>query len=271
MKHYYSKYYALMLSLILVASLLLIGCNRSATEGILPDDSTVEEVVVDEMSDSDTSMEDSDSSMQALLDDDIDETTNTNEEQQDAENTTVGQSDSDGETTPETTVVDELEESADSATMTQEDPVTGNSEAMAETIVGAGPGTYTVQSGDWVYKIARMFNITPIALLQANPVIGANQQVYPGQELVIPGANQPEISIEEQAPVENNTVEDENATSIMAPANALSSDTYEVNAGDTMFSISQKLGVSVDALSAANDISEPFMIYVGQTLVVPSE
>ena len=277
MKHYYSKYYALMLSLILVASLLLIGCNRSATEGILPDDSTVEEVVVDEMSDSDTSMEDSDSSMQALLDDDIDETTNTNEEQQDAENTTVEQSDSDGETTPETTVVDELEESADSATMTQEDPVTENSEATAETIVGAGPGTYTVQSGDWVYKIARMFNITPIALLQANPVIGANQQVYPGQELVIPGANQPEISIEEQAPlenntpIENNTVEDENATSIMAPANALSSDTYEVNAGDTMFSISQKLGVSVDALSAANDISEPFMIYVGQTLVVPSE
>ena len=251
-----------MLSLILVASLTLVGCNRSATEGILPDDSTVEEVVVDEMSDSDTNMEDSDSSMQALLDDDIDETTNTNTEQQDAENTTVEQSDSDGETTPETTVVDELEE---------------NTEAMAETIVGAGPGTYTVQSGDWVYKIARMFNITPMALLQANPVIGANQQVYPGQELVIPGANQPEISIEEQAPienntpVENNTVEDENATSIMAPANALSSDTYEVNAGDTMFSISQKLGVSVDALSAANDISEPFMIYVGQALVVPSE
>ena len=57
----------------------------------------------------------------------------------------------------------------------------------------------------------------------------------------------------------------------MAPANALSSDTYEVNAGDTMFSVSQKLGVSVDALSAANDISEPFMIYVGQALVVPSE
>ena len=181
------------------------------------------------------------------------------------------QSDSNGETTPETTVVDELEENTDSATMTQEDPATENSEAMAETIVGAGPGTYTVQSGDWVYKIARMFNITPIALLQANPVIGANQQVYPGQELVIPGANQPEITIEEQAPVENNTVEDENSTAIMAPANALASDTYEVNAGDTMFSISQKLGVSVDALAAANDISEPFMIYVGQALVVPSE
>ena len=68
-----------MLSLILFASFLLVGCNRSATEGILPDDSTAEEVVVDEMSDSDTNMEDSDSSMQALLNDDIDETTNTNE------------------------------------------------------------------------------------------------------------------------------------------------------------------------------------------------
>ena len=271
MKHYYSKYYILVLSLILVASLSLVGCNRSATEGILPDDSTVEEVAIEEMSDSDTSIEDSDSGMQALLDDDIEETNNTNEEQQDAENTTVEQSDSDGEITPETVVMEESEEITDSVTTTEEDTVTENSEAAAETIVGAGPGTYTVQSGDWVYKIARMFNITQIALLQANPVIGANQQVYPGQELVIPGANQPEITIEEQAPVENNTVEDENSTAIMAPANALASDTYEVNAGDTMFSISQKLGVSVDALAAANDISEPFMIYVGQALVVPSE
>ena len=78
MKHYYSKYYILVLSLILVASLSLVGCNRSATEGILPDDSTVEEVAIEEMSDSDTSIEDSDSGMQALLDDDIEETNNTN-------------------------------------------------------------------------------------------------------------------------------------------------------------------------------------------------
>lgn len=271
MKYYYSKYFALVLSVILIASFVLVGCNRSATEGILPDDSTVEEVAIDEMSDSDPSTEESESSMQALLDDDMDGVTNTNEEQQDIANSTVELSDSDGETASETAVVEELEDSTDTAVMTQEDPVTDTSAAIADAIVGAGPDTYTVQSGDWVYKIARMFNITAMTLLQANPIIGPNQQVYPGQELVIPGTNQSEISSEEQAPVESNTVEDENATSIMAPANALSSDTYEVRTGDTMFSISQKLGVSVDALSATNDISEPFMIYAGQTLAVPSQ
>ncbi len=272
MKHYYSKYFALVLSLILMASFVLAGCNRSSTEGILPEDSTVEEVAIDEMSDSDSSMQESDSSMQELLDDDMDDGTNTNEDQQDIANSTLEQTDSDGETVSETAVVEELEDSTDTAVMTQDDPVTDTSAAIADTMVGiVDPATYTVQSGDWVYKIARMFNITPVALLQANPIIGINQQVYPGQELVIPGANQSETSGEEQAPVESNTVEDENATSIMAPANTLLPDTYEVKAGDTMFSVSQKLGVSVDALSATNDISEPFMIYVGQTLAVPSE
>ena len=79
MKHYYPKYFALVLSLILMTSFILAGCNRSATEGILPEDSTVEEVAIDEMSGPDSSMEESESSMQALLDDDMDDGTNTNE------------------------------------------------------------------------------------------------------------------------------------------------------------------------------------------------
>ena len=275
MKNYYSKYFALVISLILMASFVLVGCNRSATEGILPEDSTVEEVAIDEMSESDSSMEESDSSMQALLDDDMNDEANTDEEQQDNANSTLEQSDSDSATVSDTSVVEELEDNTDTDTdtevMIQDDPVMDTSAAIADTIVGTDPATYTVQSGDWVYKIARMFSITPMALMQANPIIGTNQQVYPGQELVIPGANQSNTSNEVQTPVESNTVEDESSTSIMAPANALSSDTYEVKAGDTMFSISQKLGVSVDTLSATNDISEPFMIYVGQALTVPSE
>ena len=274
MKNYYSKYFALVISLILMASFVLVGCNRSATEGILPEDSTVEEVAevaIDEMSESDSSMEESDSSMQALLDDDMNDEVNTDEEQQDNANSTLEQSDSDSATVSDTSVDEELADNTDTEVVIQDDPVMDTSAAIADTIVSTGPATYTVQSGDWVYKIARMFSITPMALMQANPIIGTNQQVYPGQELVIPGANQSNTSNEVQTPVESNTVEEESSTSIMAPANALSSDTYEVKAGDTMFSISQKLGVSVDTLSATNDISEPFMIYAGQALTVPSE
>ncbi|MDF2548548.1 MAG: hypothetical protein K0R93_3446 [Anaerosolibacter sp.] len=44
---------------------------------------------------------------------------------------------------------------------------------------------------------------------------------------------------------------------------------YVVQAGDTLFSISQKLGVNYDALLRENSITDPNMIYVGQKLLIP--
>ncbi|MDF2548537.1 MAG: hypothetical protein K0R93_3435 [Anaerosolibacter sp.] len=44
---------------------------------------------------------------------------------------------------------------------------------------------------------------------------------------------------------------------------------YVVQPGDTLFSISQKLGVSYDALLRENSITDPNMIYVGQKLLIP--
>lgn len=44
---------------------------------------------------------------------------------------------------------------------------------------------------------------------------------------------------------------------------------YVVQAGDTLFSISQKLGVSYDALLRESSITDPNMIYVGQKLLIP--
>ncbi|MBB6218625.1 LysM repeat protein [Anaerosolibacter carboniphilus] len=44
---------------------------------------------------------------------------------------------------------------------------------------------------------------------------------------------------------------------------------YVVQPGDTLYSISQKLGVSYDALLRENSITDPNMIYVGQKLLIP--
>jgi LysM repeat protein len=44
---------------------------------------------------------------------------------------------------------------------------------------------------------------------------------------------------------------------------------YVVQAGDTLFSISQKLGVSYETLLRENSITDPNMIYVGQKLLIP--
>lgn len=44
---------------------------------------------------------------------------------------------------------------------------------------------------------------------------------------------------------------------------------YTVQAGDTLFSIAQRFGVSLDDVIEANNIENPDVIYEGQTLTIP--
>lgn len=46
--------------------------------------------------------------------------------------------------------------------------------------------------------------------------------------------------------------------------------TYTVRSGDTLSSIAQELGTTVEALVEANDIADPDVIDIGQQLTVPS-
>lgn len=44
---------------------------------------------------------------------------------------------------------------------------------------------------------------------------------------------------------------------------------YTIEQGDTLYSISRQFGVSVDTLIEVNNISNPDVIHVGDTLVIP--
>ena len=62
---------------------------------------------------------------------------------------------------------------------------------------------------------------------------------------------------------------------VLAPAVAAQDPTpepevYEVQPGDTLFSIAQRFGSSVDAIVAANNIANPSLISVGQKLIIPT-
>ena len=55
-----------------------------------------------------------------------------------------------------------------------------------------------------------------------------------------------------------------------APARAQSSGPeYVVQEGDTLYSIAQAFGVSVEALQQANNIADPSLLSIGQRLIIP--
>ena len=56
-----------------------------------------------------------------------------------------------------------------------------------------------------------------------------------------------------------------------APATPVAGKRYKVRAGDTMWAIAQKYGVTIAALKAANPKVNPATMRVGTVLVIPSK
>lgn len=103
--------------------------------------------------------------------------------------------------------------------------------------------TYTVKSGDTLYSIATKAKVSVQQIVTANQIKNANL-IYPGQTLLIPGK-----------------------TSGSKPQTTIKYHT--VRSGDTLYAISKRYGVSIQKISAANKISNPNLIRVGQVLVIP--
>ena len=110
------------------------------------------------------------------------------------------------------------------------------------------PTTYTLQQGEYPYCIARRFNINPATLLSVNG-LSENSLVQPGTTLTIP---------------QNATGFPGNRTLHSHPT------TYTVKSGDTLNSIACYFGdVDPSAIAAANNLSTPYDLKVGETLQIP--
>jgi len=107
----------------------------------------------------------------------------------------------------------------------------------------ATPGVmvHTVSFGETLFSIAQAYGVTVEAIAAANGLTYP-YLIYVGQELVIP-------EVGEATPVAGQV--------------------YVVQYGDTLFSIAQAYGTTVEALAEANGLTHPYIIYVGQQLVIP--
>jgi LysM repeat protein len=113
--------------------------------------------------------------------------------------------------------------------------------------------TYVVQRGDTLFRIAINHGLTLGELARANHIVNPDV-IYAGQVLVIPDG---ESEIDDSLPED------------VATGEEVSSGTYVIQKGDTLFRIALRFGVSTQALAQANGIVNPSYIYAGQTLIIP--
>ncbi len=145
------------------------------------------------------------------------------------------------------TTVDELANLNDLATNTiyvgqvLQIPNTGNSGVEMPDM----DTVYIVQKGDTLYSIALKYNTTPAAIMNKNNLTSNILSV--GQTLTIPGD------------VESTGDDDD----------VINTNTYIVQRGDSLYSISTAYGVSVDDLKRANNLSSD-VLSIGQLLIIPT-
>jgi LysM repeat protein len=115
---------------------------------------------------------------------------------------------------------------------------------------------HVVRSGEWLYKIARDYNVSVGDIVKANGL--TSMQVRPGQELIIPATE----TVTETDPA--------GSAAATTPTSAgTCRATYTVRPGDNLFRIALSYDVSVASIAASNSIGAPYVVHVGQELCVP--
>ncbi len=99
-----------------------------------------------------------------------------------------------------------------------------------------GSFVYLVEPGDTLYSIANKFNTTISIIYRFNPNVNLNV-IYPGQAIFI-AESPPEAII------------------------------YTIKPGDTLYSIAQRFGTTVQNLITFNYLNSSSLIFPGQKLVV---
>jgi LysM repeat protein len=126
---------------------------------------------------------------------------------------------------------------------------------------GADTVIYVVKPGDTLRSIAAANGTTIGAIVRANNMASPDV-IYPGQRLTIPvrsGA----------APGPTRTSPTSGPVPTAAPKTGRANVYHTVKLGDTLEKIARAYGVTAAAISSANGITNPDLIWVGQKLLIP--
>lgn len=160
--------------------------------------------------------------------------------------------------------------------------------------VSAQEETYTVRSGDTIQSIADSYGVTTDALLQYNGIIDPNR-IFRGQVLRIPiGVVTPpqthlvqpgetlqwiaeRYNVTTESIIEINDITNTSRLTVglmlQLPATggpSIFTTEHVVQPGQTLREIGELYGISWQELASANNLSNPNLIQVGQTLIVPA-
>lgn len=208
----------MVMTMMMVAVLLLTGCERPATSG---------DATPPSGSDGDTGQTDTQATMDAVRAAILTQT-----------------AEAGGGATPTPTP---------EATNIPEVDTTGEPEGSQEPVSGtATPGyiEYTVQPGEWIWEIARAFNVDPEEIIELNNLTSPDQ-ITAGMVIKIPsddgGTTQP------------------GATSTASAGGVV----HIVQPGEWIWQIARQYGVDPQAIIDANNLVNPGTIYPGQELIIP--
>ncbi len=114
-------------------------------------------------------------------------------------------------------------------------------EYIAQQQCPPGSFSYIIRPGDTFFILAQRFNTTVEAIQRLNPNVNPNN-LQIGQRICIPGS-----------------------ASTQCPNGFF----YTIRAGDTLFNLSQRFGVSVQAILNANPGLDPNNLQVGRRICIP--
>ena len=112
--------------------------------------------------------------------------------------------------------------------------------------------TYVVVAGDWIFKIAREFNVDPQAIIDLNEERANSGALVVGMVLKIPksDAAPPATDDGTGTPIEGGTI-------------------HVVKSGEWVWSIARLYGIDPQEIIDANNLTSPATIYPGEELIIP--